>query len=51
MIKCMLTDLEKVKESSEAKSDDHMLTECLMQGSKSKKYVPLMQRQKSGKFV
>lgn len=44
MMKCMLLELEKL-----CKSEDDTLTECLMQGSKSRKYIPLMQRQKCGK--
>lgn len=47
MIKSMLFELETLCD----KSEDHTLTECLMQGSKSRKYIPLMQRQKCGKFL
>lgn len=51
MIKSMLLELEKLKKNSEDNSSDNFLTECLLQGTKSKKYVPLMERQKSGKII
>lgn len=49
MIKCMLFNLETLRDN---KCDrDQTLIDCLMQGSKTRKYVPLMQRQKSGKAI
>lgn len=46
----MLLELEEMRENTENNSLDHTLTDCLMQGSKSRKYVPLMKRPRGGKI-
>lgn len=51
MMKSMLYEIEKLKGNTDNELEEHALTECLMQGSKSRKYVPLMNRQKCGKTI
>lgn len=49
MIKSMLDDLLSIEKDKN--SSDCSMINKLVQGSKSKKYVPLMKRQKCGMYL
>lgn len=48
MLTAMLKSLEDLQTELVCKPVDHNFAECLLESTKSRKYVPLMQRQKCG---
>lgn len=51
MIQSMVRDTQELLViASDTKISDETLTNCLIQGTKSKKYIPLLKRPKCGKM-